>query len=72
MSQPTEQHQPAPHHAVNALQQEVARLRAENARLADNGVYLLAVLSEKEEIIGSLLEQISKDAPAPTQEKAEE
>lgn len=57
--------QPQPKHAITALQNELARLRQENARISDNNIYLGAMYAEGQEMIGSLLAQLSQQTPNP-------
>jgi hypothetical protein len=70
-AQPPEMPQPGPNHSIPSLQAEIERLRAENASLANNVVYFRAMFSESQEMVGSLLAQLSQNTPAPEDVTAE-
>jgi hypothetical protein len=64
-AQAPETPQPGPNHSIPSLQAEIDRLRAENAVLANNVIYFRAMFSESQEMVGSLLAQLSQNTPAP-------
>ena len=64
--------QPGSKYSINALQNEIIRLRTENGQLRDNMIYMTALYSESQDMVGSLLKQLSRDAAAPEDATAED